>query len=175
MILLIELDDETVQGIKEKTFYIAEDYEKELKKNKAISCELPDGTVVQIGNEAFECPEALFNPEILDINNLGIHRTLFNSIKKCDMDIRRDLYENIVMTGGNTMIKGLPHRLRAEMNKLVPGSVTVNIKDDSNRNYLTWIGGSILGSLKNYKNMWIHKDEYNEYGPNIVHSKLKKI
>ncbi len=92
------------------------------------------------------CPEALFDPELLDINNPGIHNTIFNSIKKCDIDIRKDLYQNIVMNGGNTLIKGFTERLNTEMNKLVPSSIHVNIKDNSNRNILTWIGGSILGS-----------------------------
>lgn len=172
---MIELDLKIVQSLKEKIFYVADDFEKELKKHKPISYELPDGTLVQIGSEAFECPEALFDPELLDINNPGIHQTLFNSIKRCDMDIRRDLYQNIVMTGGNTMIRGLSDRLGTEMNKLVPKSVSVNIHEDSNRNISTWVGGSIIASLTNYKDMWIKRDEYNEFGPNIVHSKFKQL
>ena len=30
----------------------------------------------------------------------GIHETTFNSIMKCDIDIRKDLYANTVLSGG---------------------------------------------------------------------------
>jgi actin len=36
----------------------------------------------------------------------GIHDTTFNSIMKCDVDIRKDLYSNIVLSGGTTMFPG---------------------------------------------------------------------
>merc|ERR1711935_670866 len=63
------------------------------------SYELPDGRVITIGNERFRCPEALFQPSFLDMEACGIHETTFNTIMKCDVDIRKDLYANTVMSG----------------------------------------------------------------------------
>lgn len=39
------------------------------------------------------------------------------------------------------------------------------------RKYSVWIGGSILGSLSTFQQMWISKAEYDEAGPTIVHRK----
>ena len=63
--------------------------------------ELPDGNAITIGNERFRCPEVLFQPNVIGIESAGVHRLTFDSVKKCDVDIRRDLYKNIVMSGGN--------------------------------------------------------------------------
>merc|ERR1712066_1006177 len=55
------------------------------------SYELPDGQVITIGNERFRCPEALFQPSFLGMEACGIHETTYNSIMRCDVDIRKDL------------------------------------------------------------------------------------
>ena len=68
------------------------------------SYELPDGQVITIGNERFRAPEALFQPSLLGLEATGIHETTYNSVMKCDLDIRKDLYGNIVMSGGTTMV-----------------------------------------------------------------------
>ena len=65
------------------------------------SYELPDGQVITIGNERFRCPEALFQPSFLGMESAGVHETTYNSIMKCDVDIRKDLYGNVVLSGGS--------------------------------------------------------------------------
>jgi hypothetical protein len=69
-----------------------------------VSCCPPQ--VITIGNERFRCPEVLFNPSMVGMEANGIHDTTFNSIMKCDVDIRKDLYSNIVLSGGTTMFPG---------------------------------------------------------------------
>lgn len=66
------------------------------------SYELPDGQVITVGNERFRCPEALFQPSFLGRESAGIHECTYNSIMKCDIDIRKDLYGNIVLSGGKS-------------------------------------------------------------------------
>ena len=51
--------------------------------------------MITIGNERFRCPEALFQPSFLGMESCGVHETSYNSIMKCDIDIRKDLYANI--------------------------------------------------------------------------------
>merc|ERR1712045_868285 len=74
------------------------------------SYELPDGQVITIGNERFRAPEALFQPSFLGMESCCVHETTYNSIMKCDVDIRKDLYANTVMSGGTTMYPGIANR-----------------------------------------------------------------
>ncbi len=62
--------------------------------------------VITLGDERFRCPEVLFKPEMLGKEAVGIHETTYQSIMKCDVDIRKDLYNNVVLSGGTTMFKG---------------------------------------------------------------------
>jgi actin len=94
----------------------------------------------------------------------GIHETTFNAIMRCDVDIRRDLFQNIVLSGGTTMFQGLSDRLSKEISALAPSNVRVRIIAPPERKYSVWIGGSILSSLSTFQQMWISKAEYDESG-----------
>ena len=94
-----------------------------------------------------------------------------NSIMKCDVDIRKDLYANTVMSGGTTMYPGIADRMQKEITALAPSTIKIKIIAPPERKYSVWIGGSILASLSTFQQMWISKQEYDESGPGIVHRK----
>jgi len=167
---------EIVRDIKERLTYVANDYEEELGKYEESSdgekmYTLPDGRTIKVGNQRFRCPEVLFNPSLIGKEAAGIHETTYNTIMKCDVDIRKDLYQNIVLSGGSTMYPGLADRLTKEITALAPATMKVKVYAPPERKYSVWIGGSILSSLATFQSMWITKNEFDDAGPGIVHRK----
>ena len=165
----------TVSDIKENLCYVALDYNDEInsyspsKNDKTYK--LPDGEVINISKERFQCPEALFQPSSYKLERCGIHKLVHNSILKSSSDCQRELYSNIVLSGGSTMFEGFPERMKKEMEGFAPASAKVKIIAPDSRFYSVWIGGSVLASLSTFKKNWITKKEYDESGPSVVHKK----
>jgi len=169
-------EQELVREVKEKLCFVTLDYEKSMA-NSISSSEyettytLPDGQIMTLGNERFRCPELLFQPHLDGRDHDGIHQLTFKSIMRCDMDVRRNLYENIILSGGSTMFEGLEERLKKEMTELAPKAVDIDIVAMPERKYSVWIGGSVISSLATFRSMWIKKEEYEEVGARIIHTK----
>merc|ERR1712061_611725 len=108
------------------------------------------------------------------MESCGIHETTFNSIMKCDVDIRKDLYANTVMSGGTTMYPGIADRMQKEITALASSTIKIKIIAPPERKYSVWIGGSILASLFTFQQMWISKQEYDECGPPLSTASASK-
>ena len=166
-----EYEDSVIQSITEKHCYVAMDFEQELQLSSNVeeSYELPDGKVITLGKERFTYPEAYFQPSFLGIESAGIHQVIYNAIMKCDVDERKKFYENIVLSGDSTLLRGFAERLEKELTALVPPTMKVNVIAPPKRKDAIWIGGSILAALSNFQQMWINKDTYDESGPSAIH------
>jgi len=97
-----------------------------------------------------------------------------SSVDTCDGDIRKELYQAIILTGGNTLYPGLSTRLQKELTKLIPPAFKIKLLQStskSERKFGVWTGGSILGSLGSFHQMWFSKQEYEEHGASLLQRK----
>ena len=132
---------------------------------------LPDDSILEIGEERRLAPEILFNPLIREYEYPGIQEILAESINKTNVDLKLQLYGSILLSGGNTNIKGMKERIYKEIKKLAPKKAKIRLHAPSNPENCCWIGGNIISSLEISKEMWISVKEYMEKGENILHTR----
>ncbi|KAK9509655.1 hypothetical protein O3M35_006920 [Rhynocoris fuscipes] len=163
---------EVVKSIKEKSCYLSCNPQKEESADtEKYQYLLPDGSTLDIGAARFRAPEVLFRPDLVGEECEGIHEVLVYSIQKSDLDLRKVLFQNIVLSGGSTLFKGFGDRLLAEIKKVAPKDIKIRISAPQERLYSTWIGGSILASLDTFKRMWVSKREFEDEGGRAIHRK----
>ena len=153
-----------------------------------VPYELPDGTTVYVGCERFKAPEILFvtqqpkpeddsvspskNPSVVP-DHMSLQKMVYDSANMCDMDLRRDLFSNVILTGGCSCVENLPVRLERSLGAMVPATFKLKVvaSHPSERKLSAWLGGSILASLGSFHEMWLSKSEYAEHGASLVQRK----
>jgi actin-related protein len=176
--LTTSAEREIAKNIKEKVCYVTTNFEEDnanAKKGnfKEENYEMPDGHVHKIGSARFRTAEVLFTPSNIGKDFGGIHEQTYQSIMRSEVDVRKDLFSNVILSGGTTMFIGLPERLTKELQRLANPNISPKIKVIAvpERKFCVWIGGSILASISTFDQMWITKEEYDDAGASIVHRK----
>ncbi|XP_014938337.2 actin-related protein T2 [Acinonyx jubatus] len=165
------LDKVLVDDIKEKLCYVAPEPEKELSRRPEEilrEYKLPDGNIMRIGDQLYQAPEALFAPDQLGIQNPGLSKMVSCSVTKCDADIQKSLFGEIVLSGGTTLFQGLDDRLLKELEQLASKGTPIKITAPPDRWFSTWIGASIVTSLSSFKQMWVTSADFKEFGTSVV-------
>lgn len=157
------------KNIKELACYVAENYEKE--KVESYKYILDCNNEIYLKEERIKCPEALFDPKLIGNNYESIVECCYNSIGKCDDDIKQEMYSNILLSGRNTCFKGFNKRFTLEMKKLAPSSTEINVIDVKDKRRAARKGAKILYECPFMESNWITRTEYDEIGVNIVHRK----
>lgn len=76
---------------------------------------LPDGNSIKLGTQKASAPEILFKPDLVGLEYPGVHEMVANCIKKCDIDLRKTLYSQIIVAGGTTLMKDFCDRLHKQI------------------------------------------------------------
>merc|ERR1712054_32987 len=173
------LPPSAVAEMKEKLCFVPLDYDKEIAAadTEPASYELPDGRTITLADERFASVECLFNPGVCDMYNVGplaastgVHDVVGESLYRIDQEVRKKLWGTLVLAGGTTLTTGYVERLEREIPSVLPHGCSMQIVAPEPRKYAPWMGGSIAASTEDFQSqMWIHLNEYNEYGPSIFH------
>ena len=192
-------EKEIVRDIKEKLCYVSLDPEADLAaiygetervkeyyagappeaaaaKPEPAEYTLPDGRTITLLEERFLAPEVLFSPGLIGRDEPPVHEIVFDAIMACDIDIRKDMVENIILTGGSSLFPGLKERLEKELTTMLEEAgmkLTPNVILPENRHYAVWIGASKLAALPEFQKSWIERSEYEEHGPTIIHRTVR--
>lgn len=151
-----------VTQIKEACCYVAMDVTAEIARTQGqagVDFVLPDKQVITLGSECFCCPEALFQPNLLGLNQPGLAQLALLSISQLEAEQQEQLLANVVLDGGSTLVRGFPERLRQELGP------RATVLDSPHRVVAAWIGGSIMASQDSFQSLWLSRREYEEEGP----------
>ena len=173
------LELELLAEIKEKLCFVYYSERYKDNKTKKVDAEsktyhLPDDSIVRLADERYEIPEILFQPSKagLPSNTPGLHDNCFKSIMKSNVEIRAELFKNIVLGGGNTLFDKFNDRLEHEIREMAPTKTDIDVVHNKERMFSSWIGGSIIGNMDTFQHLCISRKEYEEYGNKIVHDKI---
>lgn len=160
-------------NIKKEKSFISQNFNSDFREYKENNITqpftLPDGSILELGSEIFEASEAYFQPYLFGNSFIGIHKAVYDTITKCDIEIRSELFENIILTGGS-IIKGMDIRLKFEIANLIK-SENINVKILPESKYSAFTASSYLGRLEIMQDRFFTSQEYAEYGP-YIHTKL---
>ena len=159
---------EVVRDIKETLCYVAVEPTRAESSPESASYRLPDGRVLELGADRFRAPELLFRPSLCGSEALGAGECVSVAVRRADLELRRELWANVLLSGGSTLFGGFGERLLREV-KDGAGDVQIRIAAPKERRLSTWMGGSILAALGTFKDMWVTRDEYVEEGASVVH------
>lgn len=157
---------ETARAIKEKCCAVSGDLKKE-DGTVSKDYKLPDGQIIRLGMKRF-ATEVLFDPKLLNLSVDGIHKKVHDSLNKLEDDKRKDVTNGIFLGGGNTLLSGIETRLKTELSQL---GIEAVIRVPAECKFSTWIGGSMRTALSVYQHLWVVREEYDEYGANIINTK----
>lgn len=161
---------DVVEELKEKFCFVEQsrDHSGSEMSAQQQDFELPDSTIISLTNERWKCPELLFCPSAKVSQEQSIKEVVFDCIKNMDEDLKKVLFENVHLAGGNTLFEGFEERLRSELSqneKFYKVQVIAAVE----RIYSTWIGGSILTCIDSFNENWMLRQDYAEMGPNVGH------
>ena len=98
---------------------------------------------IDVGYERFLGPEIFFHPEFANPDfTVPISETVDHVVQNCPIDVRRGLYNNIVLSGGSTMFKDFGRRLERDLRRSVDARlrITEELSGGRIKVGISWVG-----------------------------------
>jgi actin beta/gamma 1 len=166
-------DQQHVRRMKETNCYCAPT--PACERADSVTYALPDGCNVELADERWMVPEALFRPSIVGLESVGVGGLVWDSISKSDIDLRKTLQSSIVLSGGSTMFPGFSERLLHDLQSLAPSLARNNLRvvETKRPDHAVWRGGKVFAELRSIDvSQWVSIDDYYEYGSDCIHNTL---
>ncbi|XP_057523696.1 actin-related protein 5 isoform X3 [Amaranthus tricolor] len=122
---------------------------------------------IQIGVERFRCPEILFNPNIVGIDQSGLDEMIGVSLRRFSpkgQGLEEKLTSSILLTGGSCQYPGMSERLEAGVRMIRPCGTPIRVVKAANPVYDAWRGASLYASSLDFPQQIVSKLEYEEMG-----------
>mmetsp|Transcript_66914 Transcript_66914/g.160230 ORF Transcript_66914/g.160230 Transcript_66914/m.160230 type:complete len:390 (-) Transcript_66914:35-1204(-) len=178
-------DFETVREMKQRLCYVAHDFaaEQRLARETTVvdrTYTLPDSRVLRIGAERFVAPEVIFQPGLIGHDGKGLSELVYETIRKSDIDLQKQYFKSIILSGGTTMFPGMSTRLEKDISQLYFEKVlqrdksrrsmfSVRVDDPPFRQNMVFQGGSILAQAYSSEHpWWITRAEFMEGGAAVI-------
>ena len=142
--------------------------------NQELIYDLPDKNTINMTHDKNLILERVFNPVKEYPEFMGYHQMVNDAISKADLEIKKELYSNIFLCGGNTLFSGFPERFQKQIintNKQTFKIKIITHPSNTERKFSAWIGGSILSSLGTFHQLWLSLAEFEEHGASIIERK----
>eukprot|EP00397_Hematodinium_sp_SG-2012_P030617 GEMP01032446.1.p1 GENE.GEMP01032446.1~~GEMP01032446.1.p1 ORF type:complete len:384 (+),score=55.69 GEMP01032446.1:3-1154(+) len=163
-----------VRMMKEELCYVSKDPATEQAEHRDFT--LPDGRIITLGDERWRIPEALFQPQMVGLETgSGLGGLVWETVQKCEIDVRPAMLSNIVLSGGSTLYPNFPERLNKELSQFAPVAMASRIKVLAmpDRKFAVYTGAQVYANLKLMQpENWMTAAEYEEYGPKHIHDKV---
>ena len=142
--------------------------------NQEYIYDLPDKNTINISHDRNLILEKVFNPIKEYPDFMGYHQMVNDAISQADLEIKKELYSNIFLCGGNTLFSGFPERFQKQITNSNKQTFKIKIithPSNTERKFSAWIGGSILSSLASFHQLWLSQAEFEEHGASIIERK----
>ena len=146
-----------INDLKENICFVQTLENKSTSFTTSAQYECPDGQLISVRDECFECCEVFFEPSLVGKDSIPIQNCIINSIKKCQEDIQIDLLKACVLVGGSSLFRGFQERLQEELNREMIEAEVIALQ---RRHQASWTGASLIASLATFQSSWICRHEY---------------
>ena len=175
-----------LQHLKENYCYVASDPSKESKLATETTVLIKrhvtsNGRCIRLGEERFQAPEILFQPEICkDTEAKGISDSVYNIINQANVDLRSEFYRSIVLSGGTTLLNGFGARISKDLKKFYKQKVLqsrdstdkikIKVHSTQGREFSVFTGAAVLADImKDRDDFWLTRSQWEAEGPAVIH------